>query len=72
MEIIFLIIAFTLGVAVSCGVRNVVNKANHIGTLNYQKNLNGSSVYWLEFQDEKAIDKLDSCKYVILDVSEAR
>lgn len=72
MEIILLIIAFALGVAFACCIRNVTNRANYVGTLNYQKQTNGSSLYWLEFRDENAQDKLDNCKYVILDVSEAR
>lgn len=64
--------SFVIG-AVTVSIYDDIHcKTHHVGSLNYQKNPNGSYIYWIEFDNEKAMESLNDCKEIILDVSEAR
>jgi hypothetical protein len=74
--IVIVLIAMALSFAVGAVTVSIYDdihcKTHHVGSLNYQKNPNGSYIYWIEFDNEKAMESLNDYKEIILDVSEAR
>ena len=67
-----MVLSFAVG-AVTVSIYDDIHcKTHHVGSLNYQKNSNGSYIYWIEFDNEQAMESLNNYKEVILDVSEAR
>ena len=76
MTIIIVLIAMALSFAVGAVTVSIYDdihrKTHHVGSLNYQKNPNGSYIYWIAFDNKQAMESLNEYKEVILDVSEAR
>lgn len=76
MTIVIVLIAMALSFVVGAVTVSIYDdihyKTHHVGSLNYQKNPNGSYIYWIEFDNEQAMESLNDYKEVILDVSEAR